>query len=155
MITLWLLLMQKQLGVPMKINLRLGCTVQTVNDSMNIEILEGDNVLYTGSNLDSGKLDINCTITWPSVIIIKLSNKGPDDTVVDGNGIVVNDKAIILEELALNNFPLELNVMEQLVDGIIYWGFNGEIKMNFTEKNPMRWLLKMKNRFNVDRLLWN
>lgn len=121
---------------------------------MSIEILENDRVVYTGKNFDEGLLDINCLIAWPSTITIKLGNKYPDDTNINDAGIVINDKSVILEKVSINNFPLEIQVMEKLVDNIIYWGFNGEIKMKFTEKNPTRWLLKMKNKFELPRLTW-
>jgi len=121
---------------------------------MSIEILENDRVLYMGKNFDEGPLDINCLIEWPSTITIKLGNKYPDDTNINDAGIVINDKSVILEKVSINNFPLEMQVMEKLVDNIIYWGFNGEVKMKFTEKNPTRWLLRMKNKFELPRLTW-
>ncbi len=121
---------------------------------MSIEILENDRVLYMGKNFDEGPLDINCLIEWPSTITIKLGNKYPDDTNINDAGIVINDKSVMLEKVSINNFPLEMQVMEKLVDNIIYWGFNGEVKMKFTEKNPTRWLLRMKNKFELPRLTW-
>jgi hypothetical protein len=57
--------------------------------------------------------------------------------------------------MSINNFPLEIRVMEQLVNDIIYWGFNGTVVIAFTEKNPTRWLLKIKNAFYMKRLIWN
>lgn len=133
--------------------LTLGCTVKRYNGSMTIEVIEGDTILYKGQDLISGPMDINCNINWPSTITIKLSNKNPNDTeMVDDN--VINDKAIVLERIEINNFPLGLTTIEQLLDNKIYWGFNGTINMTFTEKNPTRWLLKIKNEFQMDRLAW-
>ena len=133
--------------------LTLGCTVKRYNGSMSIEILENGKILYTGQDLPDGPIDITCDIQWPTMLIIKLSNKQLHDTEIDKN-TVINDKAIILENMSINNFPLEIRVMEQLVNKIIYWGFNGTVDIVFTEKNPTRWLLKMKNKFELSRLTW-
>ena len=135
-------------------NLRLGCTVKHCNGSMKIEVIENDTVLYTGENLPEGPLDIVCDIQWPTVLTIKLSNKNPDDAEIV-NDVITKDKAIILETMSINNFPLETRVIEQLVNDIIYWGFNGTVTMAFTELNTTRWLLKMKNIFDMKRLQWN
>lgn len=132
----------------------LGCIVKRHNGSMSIEIHEDGKLLYAGEDLSSGPLDIACDIRWPTTLSIKLSNKQPDDTEIDNNN-VINDKAIILENMSINNFPLEIRVMEQLVNDIIYWGFNGTVVIAFTEKNPTRWLLKIKNAFYMKRLIWN
>ena len=121
---------------------------------MTIEIIENNKVLYIGKDLPEGPLDIICDIQWPTVLTINLSNKNPSDTeIVNGN--ITKDKAIILENISINNFPLGTRIIEQLVNDIIYWGFNGTVTMSFTEKNPTRWLLKMKNIFDMKRLLWN
>ena len=120
---------------------------------MSIEIFEDGKVLYTGEDLPSGPINITCDIQWPTALTIKLNNKQQDDTEIDNNN-VINGKAIILENMSINNFPLEIRVMEQLVNNIIYWGFNGKVDMIFTEKNPTRWLLKMKNVFHMKRLIW-
>jgi hypothetical protein len=121
---------------------------------MKIEVIENDTVLYTGENLPEGPLDIVCDIQWPTVLTIKLSNKNPDDAEIV-NDVITKDKAIILETMSINNFPLETRVIEQLVNDIIYWGFNGTVTMAFTELNTTRWLLKMKNIFDMKRLQWN
>jgi len=134
-------------------NLTLGCTNKRYNGSMSIEIIENNKSLYLGKDLPNGPLEINCNIQWPTTLTIKLSNKGPDDTEMQ-NDNVINDKAIVLETLSINNFPLEVRVMEQLVNNTIYWGFNGTVDMIFTEKNPTRWMLKIKNAFYMNRLLW-
>lgn len=135
-------------------NLKLGCVVKHCNGSMKIEVIENNTVLYCGEDLPDGPLDIICNIQWPTVLTINLNNKNPDDTEIV-NGSIIKDKTIILENISINNFPLETCVIEQLVNNIIYWGFNGTVTMSFTEKNPTRWLLKMKNIFDMNRLLWN
>jgi hypothetical protein len=36
-----------------------------------------------------------------------------------------------------------------------FWGFNGNTKIIFDQPTPMRYMLALKNEFNMNRLYWD
>jgi len=149
----------------MKVNLTLICNVMCCNGSMKIEIFDQSTLLYTGENLTDGPLRIDCAINWPTTINIVMSNKGIDDTIFNEHGAVVKDKAIEVVEVLINNFSVHQDLTDKificrragsLVDtNENWWAFNGNIKINFNQPNPMRYMLSLKNEFNMNRLHWD
>jgi hypothetical protein len=133
----------------MNIILTLDCLVINPNKLIQINIFDKDILLHSYNDLTEGPLLINCSISWPTVITIALKNKH-------------NADAIVLRNLSINNFAIQQHLLEKLFvcceegsseeKNAIYWGFNGTVKIYFTEKNPIRWMLAMKNEFKLDRL---
>ena len=146
----------------MKTTLTLICNVMCYNGSMNIEIFDGDKSIYVGQNLTEGPLRIDCPIGWPTTVNIKVSNKGSKDTLLDQNGIIVKDKAVEVTQVLINNFPIHQDLTDKIFicrrdDSTVdtyenWWGFNGTIKIIFDQLNPMRYMLALKNEFDIDRL---
>lgn len=132
------------------------------NGSMNIEIFDGDNSIYVGQNLTEGPLRIDCPIHWPTTINIVVSNKGNKDTLVDQTGTILKDKAIEVTQVLINNFPIQQHLIDKILicrrDGTNadthenWWGFNGTVKIIFDQSNPMRYMLSLKNEFDINRL---
>jgi hypothetical protein len=121
--------------------------------------------IYTGENLPDGTMRIDCHINWPTTINIVTSNKQPTDVEVDVNGTVLKDKSIEVTGILINNFPIHQDLIDTLFicqrEGSSantnenWWGFNGKIKITFDQPNPMRYMLALKNEFNMNRLYWN
>ena len=149
----------------MQVKLTLICNVICHNGSMKVEIHDQHTCVYTGENLTEGPLQIDCMVNWPTTVNITLSNKGKNDTLIDEAGEIIKDKAIEVTQVLINNFPIH----QDLIDKIFicrregsdrdtnenWWAFNGNIKILFDQPNPMRYMLFLKNEFDVNRLQWN
>jgi hypothetical protein len=149
----------------MKINLTLLCSNTRCNGSIKIEIFDQTMLIYTGENLPDGTMRIDCLINWPTTINIITSNKHPNDMEVDADGNILKDKSIEVTGILINNFPIHQDLIDKLficrVEGSSnithenWWGFNGKIKIIFDQPNPMRYMLALKNEFNMNRLHWD
>ena len=132
---------------------------------MKIEIFDQTQPIYTGENLLDGPLRINCLIDWPTTVNITTSNKTPSDTKIDNNGNILRDKSIEVTGILINNFPVHQDLIDKLficqhvgssdITNENWWGFNGNIKIIFDHANPMRYMLSLRNEFNMNRLYWN
>ena len=146
----------------MKTTLTLICNVMCYNGSMHLEIFDGTKSIYTTPDLTDGLLCIDCEINWPTTINIIISNKGNEDTLTDQNGTVIKDKAIEVTQVLINNFPIQQNLIDKIFicrrDGATvdtnenWWGFNGTVKIMFNQPTPMRYMLSLKNEFDINQL---
>lgn len=146
----------------MKTTLTLLCNVMCYNGSLNLEIFDDKDSIYVGQNLTEGPLRIDCPISWPTTVNITISNKGNKDTLLDQNGIIVKDKAIEVTQVLINNFPIHQDLTDKIFicrrDGSTvdtyenWWGFNGAVKIIFNQPTPMRYMLSLRNEFDINRL---
>ena len=149
----------------MKVNLTLLCLVTCVNGSIKIEMFDQTTTIYAGENLSDGPLRIDCEIDWPTTVNIITSNKTSDDMEFDSNGIILKDKSIEVVGILINNFPIHQDLIDKLfvcqregsseITNENWWGFNGNTKIIFDQPNPMRYMLALKNEFNMNRLYWD
>jgi hypothetical protein len=149
----------------MKVMLTLIAHVMRYNGSMSIKISDQDRLLYTGKDLDAGNLQIDCEITWPTTVNIQLGNKGKNDTLLNSHGMIIQDKAIEITQVLINNFPIHRDLIDKLFvcqrEGSIvdtnenWWAWNGTVKINFDHASPMRYLLSLQNEFAMNRSDWN
>lgn len=149
----------------MKVNLTLLCSVMSCNGSIKLEIFDQETLIYTGENFTDGPMRIDCEIVWPTTLNIITSNKHPGDIEVDINGNIFKDKSIEITGILINNFPIHQDSIDKLftcqregsseITNENWWGFNGKIKIIFDQPNPMRYMLALKNEFNMNRLYWN
>jgi hypothetical protein len=147
----------------MKVNLTLNGIVTRCNGSLKIEMFDQTTPIYTGENLPDGPVRIDCQINWPTTVNIITSNKHPNDMEVDADGNVIRDKSIEVTEILINNFPIHQDLIDKLFicqkEGAPetthenWWGFNGNIKIEFAQVTPMRYMLALNNEFNMNRLL--
>jgi len=148
-----------------KVMLTLSGHVMRYNGSMSVQIQERERVIYSGENLPEGPWRINFEIAWPTTVHIQLSNKGSNDTLLDTAGMIVQDKAIEVTEVLINNFPIH----QDLVDKIFicrragstsdtnenWWAWNGTVQINFDHASPMRYMLSLQNEFAINRSEYN
>lgn len=149
----------------MKIQLRLICKVMCSNGSMKLEIFDQQTHIYTGENLEPGPLEIDCIVEWPTVLTFFLSNKKDNDTQADHSDNIIVDKAIEVVQVFINNFPIHQDLIDKIfickrngsteITHENWWGFNGTVTLNLDQKNPMRYMLSMQNKFDMNRLNWN
>ena len=143
----------------MKVNLTLLCSVTRCNGSIKVEMFDRERHIYTGENLPDGKLRIDCEINWPTTVNIITSNKSPTDIEVDSTGKIIRDKSIEIIGILINNFSIHQDLIDKLFicqhDGSSnitnenWWGFNGNIKIQFDKLNPVRYMLALKNEFII------
>ena len=148
----------------MKVNLTFLCSITRCNGSIKLEIFDQTTPIYTAENLPDGPVRIDCSINWPTTITIITSNKTSDDIVVDNDGNIIKDKSIEVTGILINNFPIHQDLIDKLficqregsskITNENWWGFNGKIKIEFDQPNPMRYMLALKNEFNMNRLHW-
>jgi hypothetical protein len=146
----------------MKVNLTFLCAVTRCNGSIKLEMFDQQLPVYTGENLPDGPMRIDCSINWPTTINIITSGKHPTDMEVDADGNIIKDKSIEVVGILINNFPIHQDLIDKLfvcqregsseITNENWWGFNGKIKIKFDQKNPMRYMLALKNEFNMNRL---
>lgn len=149
----------------MKVTVIFEFLVTNCNGSMNIDILDQNQILYSGKDLQEGPLNIGIDIDWPTQLTIITSNKNNKDTQCDDTGHVVSDKSIEVIGVLINNFPVQIGLVDQLfncrrhhseeITHENYWGFNGTITIDFLKPNPMRYFLELKNQFDMNRLRWD
>lgn len=113
--------------------------------------MEIDNNVY--SNLYNG-FKYSTSLTFPNVINITLSGKGKNDTIIDDNGNIIDDKFIQLTKLIVDGIPvdeiyLKTHIILHTDDNMIvksnYWGFNGKVTIEFNEPNAFLWLIHTQN----------
>lgn len=133
------------------------------NGSMSIKIRDHVEVRYFNDQFKSGEITISCCIEWPTCVIIDIGNKYFTDTVIHQN-VVVADKAIEINSMLINRFPVQYEKMESLFNCVRhgsdivthenYWGFNGQVFINFNDSSPMRYMLAINNPFEINRINW-
>jgi hypothetical protein len=132
---------------------------------MKIEIFDQDRPIYQKENLSEGPFRIDCVINWPTTVNIHLSNKQPNDTKIDSAGNVIQDKAIEVTGVLINNFPIQPTQLDKIFicrrsgsktdTNENWWGFNGQVQIIFNQPSPTRYMLSLKNEFDLTRLDWN
>lgn len=148
----------------MTVELQLQGTSMNVNGSMSVQISDHTGVQYFNDSFEPGKVTISCRIAWPTCVTIQLGNKQYNDMLFDHNGNIVANKAIEIDSMLINRFPVEYELMEaqfnclhrdnNTVTHENFWGFNGQVTINFDQPSPMHYMLALKNPFEIKRLSW-
>jgi len=149
----------------MKTTISLITNVYNYNGSMKLDIFDQDQLIYSNDCFESGPGRIDCQVNWPTVVNIITSNKHPKDILYNESGMIIKHKAIEITEIFINQFAINIDLVDQLFDcqhngtsNIVhenFWGFNGKIQMHLTHSSPMRYLLSLNNQFDGNRLYWN
>jgi hypothetical protein len=149
----------------MKITLTLIGQIFCCNGSMTIDIFDQDQLIYSCADIPEGDWRVDCEINWPTTVNIITGGRKPGDTVEDQNGTVIKDKAIEVTQVLINNFPIQQDLIDKIFicrpeDHAVdsnqnWWSFNGKIRLELDQPNPMRYLLSLRNEFNMNRTEWN
>lgn len=123
--------------------------VDYVNDrSMSMLIETATGSIYF-DQLPRGKFKHIIEIQFPTTVKITVSGKTAQDTVVDADGDIVGDTYIKLVNVTVDRMPCFMDYLHNLTLGTesgdfiktCYWGFNGTVDINFSEKNSFFWAL--------------
>jgi hypothetical protein len=122
--------------------------------SMSMEFFMDDQTLDRYEQLDNGIFVWSCKLDFPSTIGIKLTNKHPHDTELDNNGNIIADKYIKLLDIVVDRLPcagyyvnkvmLTTDQGKEIISN--YWGFNGFVKLDFTQANSFLWSVSTQNK---------
>lgn len=133
------------------------------NGSMSMQISDHTGVRYSNKHFEPGNIEIVCEIEWPTCVIIDLSNKHHDDIILHPDGTITN-KAIEINSMLINRFPILYELMESQfncthagssdITHENFWGFNGQVKINFDKPSPMHYMLALNNPFEIKRTDW-
>jgi hypothetical protein len=127
-------------------------SMQLVINACNVEPDETGKAIYTAN------------IELPNTIVMEISGKGKNDTIIDAQGNILKDKCIVLEEVKVNGISPHINYLKKwpriIVGGkgsnkIIYsnyFGFNGTVELKLEGDNVFQWLLRT-NKFRDNN--WN
>jgi hypothetical protein len=147
----------------MTVELILQGTSFNSNGSMDIQISDHIGVCYSNKHFEPGHVEIVCQINWPTCVIIDLGNKHPEDTILNQDGTMTN-KAIEINSMLINRFPIAYELMElqfncthagsNNITHENFWGFNGQVQINFDKPSPMHYMLALNNPFEIKRLDW-
>lgn len=145
------------------VNITFLTKIKNNNGSMALKIYDKDVLVFEEDNFDNDCKQISFAINWPAVITIYSYNKKNGDTVFN-KGKVVADKAVEIVGILINGFAIHIDMIDKLfycqregsntITHENYWGFNGRITMHLTGGSPLKYMLKLGNQFDVNRLEW-
>jgi hypothetical protein len=119
------------------------------NGSMSVLIKQGDHKLF--ESIDNIQKNLVAVIDLVShgTLTIQLDGKNNNsDTEVDSQGNIVADKYVRLQNLIVGRVPVSHANLYNLcryttITGTqvndTYWGWNGEVCVNFDQTNPVLW----------------
>lgn len=138
-------------------NLRLEFTVSRLEHKGPTLIISNNSVTETLNNLSAGPLIYETKITFPCKFQIFMQGKGPADTVVDQDGNIIKDIFVRLDNINVDGFSchpvyLHRNIWLETDCGqkiqTNYWGFNGQVNLNFDYPNSFYWSLDCVDNLN-------
>lgn len=148
----------------MPVTVTLIVDVHNCNGSLYMDIFDGETLIHSSRDLDQGLTNIEFSVNWPTTVTIVTSNRNVDDVKNDSNGSIIENKAIEVTGILINNFSMHIDLIDKLFqcyDGNTpsstnknFWDFNGKIQMNLTHNSPMRYMLALHNQFDGNRLIW-
>ena len=83
-------------------------------------------------------------LTLPDKLILTISNKSENDTIIDDNGTILEDRYIQLQEASIDGFDLNYNFLHKKIKLVTfenneiissYFGFNGSVELIFDQPN--------------------
>ena len=117
--------------------------------SMSLTFLNNDKI-ETFQQLDQGVFIYKTDIEFPAKFSIQVSGKGPNDTEVDEQGNVVKDMCIKLTDINVDGLGCHHVYIHKFINLITasgeqvqtnYWGFNGQVDLDFNYPNSFFWAL--------------
>lgn len=120
------------------------------NSSMSL-CISVNNKTYNYNDLNQNN-EIEIDIKFPSVCKFETYGKNEQDTIVDKDGKIIQDKYIILKDIQIDGFSVDPFYLTRFLDfhteknGTIktnFWSFNGICLINFSP-TPFQWLAQTK-----------
>jgi len=118
--------------------------VELNNEYMNLNIVLSDRFIPVSP---AQFQTIEFYINFPTEIVLDVSGKNMNsDTVLDDQGNIIKDKHIELTKVIIDNIAVPSLYLKKWPElngnNNSYFGFNGQFKLKFLEKNSFTFLLK-------------
>ena len=111
-----------------------------------------------------GKAAYSTMVQLPNSLMLEVTGKAKNDTVLDTQGNIIKDKCIVLTKVSIDNIMPNVNYLKRwprlMIGGrgsnqIVYsdyFGFNGTVELMFDGDNVLQWLLRTNQFRDQD---WN
>lgn len=93
---------------------------------------------------------IELWIDFPCELVVELEGKDNNtDTVIDSDGKIIQDKFVQLTQVKVDRMSVGNHFLQKwpvVNDSFTttYFGFNGQVRLNFDETTAFHWLLKTR-----------
>jgi hypothetical protein len=123
----------------LKLDFKFG---KTNSDYMNLLVIHREKQYNVSPDSnDCASVDLNLNL--PDVVVLIVSNKNINDTIVDSEGNIVEDRYIQLQSAHIDGFELNYNFLHKKVvlnttnNSVVssYFGFNGFVNLIFDQEN--------------------
>lgn len=129
--------------------LKLEFDIEYLNNTGMSLSFNNNGIVDTVDHPPNGRFVYETTIKFPADFEITVSGKGANDTVIDSDGKIIADKHVKIVNIVVDGmschpyytYNLELTTNDGQVVKSNYWGFNGTVKLNFSEDNSFFWAL--------------
>jgi hypothetical protein len=133
----------------MLVDIDLVFNIERANDSsMSMQIVSGDQVLYSADNFDNGRHQVSLKLNTPGCLDFVLSSRQDQDTVCDSQGNIVENKHICLESLSVNGFGIDGYKLDSTVIASeghpVFWNYNGTVRLTINQDDPVIWIIDNK-----------
>jgi hypothetical protein len=133
----------------MLVDIDLVFNIERANDSsMAMQIVSGDQVLYSADNFDNGRHLVSLKLNTPGCLDFILSGRQDQDTVCDTQGNIVENKHICLESLSVNGFGINGHKLDSTVIASaghpVFWNYNGTVQLTIDQDDPVIWIINNK-----------
>lgn len=138
----------------MKTNLILNLDIGLVDQqSMSAEIYVDDLLISHRQIFDQPSTSIDLEIKLPCKIMIQLSGRNNNDTKIDQQGNILQDKYIHLKNIeifdtTIDSYKIPEKILKYKPDHLIqlknrfFWNRNGKVILSIDQADPLVWLLK-------------
>ena len=128
------------------------------NGAMRVVIEDDNSMLLDLNNVTDELVQQSVTISLPTKLKFTLTGKGKSDTRIDANNNIIADKYVLLKEMRLGGIPVQPGKIYDIcnysnVNGLskdTFWAFDGQVIIDFDEKDFIKWHLKNNNIFDFE-----
>lgn len=133
----------------MLVDIDLVFDIERANDSsMAMQIVSGNQVLYSADNFSNGRHQISLKLNTPGRLDFVLLGRQDQDTVCDAQGNIVENKHICLESIAVNGFNINGYKLDSTVIATVghpvFWNYNGTVRLTIDQDDPVIWIINNK-----------
>ena len=127
------------------------------NKTMGLSVFNGTKTIFQNTMLSTGINEIKFKIDLPFELRFVTSNRNKNDTKVDANGKIIEDKFINFESFILDDFfyvpgykisKEYLYVQSDPDSNNVFWNKNSTIIFSINKEDPILWWLSRPELFN-------
>lgn len=126
------------------------------NKTMGLSVINGTEIIFQNPMLSTGINEIKFKIDLPVELKFVTSNRNKNDTKVDANGKIIEDKFINLKNFILDDFYVPdykiskeyLYIQGDRESNNVFWNRNSTIIFSIDKEDPILWWLSRPELFN-------